>query len=200
MFHVKHSAETQARLAAFEALVARWNPKINLVSPASLTEIRRRHTDDSAQLFEFAAPQQGHWVDLGSGGGFPALIVAILAQEQAPQLRLTCIESDRRKAAFLAIAARELRPPVNVLARRIEDAPPQAADFVSARALAPLGRLIPLALRHLAPDGIALFPKGARHAIEVAEARRHWRFALEEAPSRTEDGARLLKLRNIERV
>ena len=204
MFHVKQnhhvSRETIERLDAFEALVRKWTPVVNLVSKASLPELRLRHIADSEQLFDFAGLHSGHWVDLGSGGGFPGLVIAILAKELAPELRVTCIESDLRKSAFLAAAARELDLSVTVLPQRIETAVPQQAQVVSARALAPLPELLEMAERHLAPGGIAIFPKGARHATEVAEARKGWRFDLTEAPSLTDPDARLLKFEGLARA
>lgn len=200
MFHVKHAPATLERFAAFEALLTKWNPRVNLISRDSLAQMHERHTLDSAQLFEFAGLKSGHWLDLGSGGGFPGIIIAIVALEAAPHLRVTCVESDRRKATFLATAARELQLPVTVRAKRIEDLSRQEAQIVSARALAPLTQLIPLARPHIAEGGAAVFPKGARHAIEIEEARRKWRFKLESAPSCTAADACLLKLRDIERV
>lgn len=204
MFHVKQdggdggvSRETSERLAALEALVRKWNPAVNLVSKASLTDLRRRHIADSAQLFDFARVSAGHWADLGTGGGFPGLVIAILAQEFAADLRVTCIESDLRKAAFLSTVVRELSLPTTILSQRIENVAPLAAQVVSARALAPLVDLLPLAARHLAPDGIAIFPKGVRHAMEVAEARKTWTFDLTEEPSRTDPDARLLRIEGL---
>lgn len=194
------SRETADRLDAFEALVRKWSPRINLVSRSALDQLQQRHIADSAQLFDLARIADGRWADLGSGGGFPGIVVAILAAEQAPALEVVCIESDGRKAAFLMTAARELGlERVRVLAQRIEAAPPQGAQVVSARALAPLKSLLPLAVRHLAPGGYALFPKGAGHAKEVAEARADWRFDLTEHPSRTDPDARILKLEAIRR-
>lgn len=193
------SRETAARLDAFEALVRKWNPAINLVSKASLAELRQRHIADSEQLFELAGVAAGHWVDLGTGGGFPGMVVAIRAAGEAPGLRVTCIESDGRKAAFLMTAARELGLAVTVLAERIEAAEPQAAEVVSARALAPLTALLPLAARHLKQGGFAIFPKGAQHAKEVVQARADWRFDLTDWPSRTDPEARILKLGAITR-
>lgn len=194
------SRETADRLDAFEALVRKWSPRINLVSRSALDQLQQRHIADSAQLFDLARIADSRWADLGSGGGFPGIVVAILAAEQAPALEVVCIESDGRKAAFLMTAARELGlERVRVLAQRIEAAPPQGAQVVSARALAPLKSLLPLAVRHLAPGGHALFPKGAGHAKEVAEARADWRFDLTEHPSRTDPDARILKLEAIRR-
>jgi 16S rRNA (guanine527-N7)-methyltransferase len=196
---VNVSRETSERLAAFEALVRKWNPAINLVSKASLADLRQRHVVDSMQLFDLAGVSEGHWLDVGTGGGFPGLVVAILAAEAAPGLRVTCIESDGRKAAFLATAVREFGLSAVILAERVEVVPSQEADVVSARALAPLSDLLELTQRHLKPGGIGIFPKGARHAMEVAEARARWRFDLTEWPSRTDPDARILKLGAIER-
>lgn len=193
------SGASEDRLVAFESLVRKWNPAVNLVSKSSLADLRHRHIADSIQLLAFSEVTGGHWVDLGTGGGFPGLVIAILAAE-IPGLRVTCIESDGRKAAFLTAAVRELGVDATVLAQRIEDAAPQQGDVVSARALAPLDLLLPLALRHLKPGGMAIFPKGARYATEVAAARGAWRFDLTEAPSLTDPGARLLKLEGLARA
>lgn len=191
------SRETEERLAAFAALVARWTPRINLVSPATIPELATRHIADSAQLFPLAGPNWRHWADLGSGGGFPGIVIAILARDTRPDARITLVESDRRKSAFLQTAARELGLPVTVHAARAETLPPLGADILSARALAPLSQLLPLALRHLAPGGRALFPKGRRAAEEVDEARRTWSFQLRTHPSQTDPQARILDIEGL---
>ncbi|MCA8930663.1 MAG: 16S rRNA (guanine(527)-N(7))-methyltransferase RsmG, partial [Alphaproteobacteria bacterium] len=154
------SRETLARLAAFAALLEKWNPAINLISAGTVAQIWTRHFLDSAQVFDLADAKSGLWADLGSGGGFPGLVAAILALEERPGLSFTLVESDRRKAAFLSTAARELGLPVRVMAERIEALPPLGADILTARALAPLPVLLGYAERHLQPGGRALFPKG----------------------------------------
>lgn len=179
------SRETSERLELYAELLQRWNPRINLVSRASLPQLWSRHFLDSAQLFALRPARARTWADLGSGGGFPGLVVAALAAEAAPELRVTLVESDARKAAFLATAARELGLAVTVHADRIETLPPLGAEVLSARALAPLDPLLGYAARHLGPDGRALLPKGAGHAEEIAEARRRWRFDLRIHPSRS---------------
>lgn len=194
------SRETRARLETYADLLRKWSPRINLVSRATLSQLWERHFADSAQLFELAGVSRGRWVDLGSGGGFPGAVVAILAAEVAPELSVTLIESDGRKAAFLRSVSRETGVPFTTLDQRIEEAPPQAADVLSARALAPLTVLLGHAQRHLAPDGIALFPKGARHETELAEARRDWRFAVEQLPSRTEPAAAIYRIGRVARA
>lgn len=179
------SRETSERLEQYAALLKRWNPRINLVSSASLAQLWSRHFLDSAQIFALAPAGARRWADLGSGGGFPGLVVAILAADAAPDLRVTLVDSDGRKAAFLATVARELGLQVDVRSERIESLPPLAADVLSARALAPLSSLLGHVVRHLAAGGTALFLKGAGHAEEIAEARRSWRFELKIRPSKS---------------
>jgi 16S rRNA (guanine527-N7)-methyltransferase len=185
------------RLEALEALVRRWTGAINLVSSATVPDLWTRHIADSAQLWPLAPPGAAAWADLGSGGGFPGLVIACLAAE-AGAPRVTLIESDQRKCAFLRTAARELALPVSVLAVRVEAAPPQGAPIVSARALAPLASLLPLVARHLSPGGTALLPKGRDWEAEVTAAQATgWRFACEALPSRTDPSGRVLRVADI---
>ncbi|EYD74151.1 rRNA small subunit methyltransferase, glucose inhibited division protein GidB [Rubellimicrobium mesophilum DSM 19309] len=191
------SKATLDLLEAFEALARRWTEKINLVAPSTVPDLWTRHIADSAQLWPLAPQATKTWADLGSGGGFPGLVVAILAAEAgAPQV--TLIESDQRKCAFLRTALRELGIKATILDQRAEAAPPQQADVVSARALAPLPTLLPLVARHLAPGGTALLPKGRDHATELDAARAAgWTFTAEALPSRTDPSARILRLRDL---
>lgn len=193
------SRETLKTLADFEGLVRRWNPAVNLVSTASLVHMRERHTADSAQLMSLCPDGATRWADLGAGGGFPGLIIAILSRDERPSLRVTLVESDARKATFLRQAASELGVEVDVVTNRIESLPPLMADVISARALAPLAALLDYAHRHLRRDGVAIFPKGERHAAELAEAQIRWRFSVKQYPSVTDPNAAILVIRNIER-
>jgi len=194
------SRETEEGLEALAGLVARWTPRINLVSRASLGEIWRRHILDSAQVFFAATAPRGVWADLGSGGGFPGLVVATLARQLAPELRVTLVESDLRKAAFLVTAARELQLPAVVMTERAELMPPIGAGTLSARALAPLPELLALAARHLAADGLAIFPKGASWQSEVDQARKKWSFDLDPIPSITGQGGAVLVIKGLSRA
>lgn len=194
------SRETSDRLAAYAALVRKWNPAINLVSRNSLDALEERHIRDSAQIFTLAPQGVGHWIDLGSGGGFPGLVVAILGAEFEPGMKVTLVESDMRKAAFLATVARELGLSAIVIPDRIEKVPAAGADALSARALAPLTALLGFAERHLATGGTALFPKGATHEAEIAEARATWSFDVETLASVTDPAAAVLRVRGISRV
>lgn len=194
------SRETTDRLECYESLIRKWNPTINLVSSASLDVLWSRHFADSAQLFEFARPGAARWADLGSGGGFPGLVVAILAADEDPGLAVTLVDSDQRKAAFLASAARTLGLAVEVRAERIESVPPLGADVLSARALAPLVTLLGHAARHLAPRGVALFQKGATAEAELAQALEHWRFTYQKVVSKTDANGVILIIGGISRV
>lgn len=194
------SRETISRLDAYEALLRKWNPAINLVSPATLAGVWERHFLDSAQLFSIGALAHGRWVDLGSGGGFPGLVVAILALEKCPELEVLLVESDKRKSAFLSTVARELSLNVTVLAERIEAIPALRANVVSARALAPLDKLLGFANRHLSPDGLAIFPKGAGWRQELATAQESWSFKYQMSPSETESEAAILTITEVSRA
>ena len=186
---------TEAALRAYVAALSRWQGAINLVAPDTLLDAWVRHVLDSAQLLPLAPPGARHWADLGTGGGPPGLVIAILARGTG--LRLTLVESDRRKAAFLRAQIAEHGLNATVLTDRAETAAPLGADVVSARALAPLDRLLPMVARHLAPGGVALLPKGRRWATEMAEARRAWSFDLTDHPSAIDPEARILRLSQI---
>ena len=182
------SRETQERLTAYVALLTKWNAKINLVGPATLPDVWRRHILDSAQIHPQIAAA-GTLVDLGSGAGLPGLILAILG---GPQVHL--IEADARKCAFLHEAARVTGAVVTVHNRRIEAAPAIAADVVTARALAPLAQLLDHAVRFLTPAGKCVFLKGARQADELTEARKTWHMSVTERPSLSDPSGVILEV------
>lgn len=190
------SRETADLLAEYARLVRKWTPRINLIAPGSVADLEQRHIADSLQLFTLANPERQSWCDLGSGGGFPGLVVAIAAQGR--QVPVTLIESDRRKSAFLQTVIRELGlRDTRVLVQRIETAPAQKAAMVSARALAPLPRLMSYVHQHLAPGGAAWLMKGARWQQEIHDARQSWRFEVEPQPSSTDPEATILHVTKI---
>jgi len=191
------SRETIQNLEDFAVLVTKWTPKINLIAKGSVPDIWDRHIIDSVQLYRFAPKVYEKWADLGSGGGFPGIILAILAKEKQPNAHFTLIESDQRKSTFLRTAARELRLSITVIPERIEQTAPLGADVVSARALAPLPSLLPLVGRHMRDGGICLLHKGKQAAQEVADAKNDWSFDLEDHASMTDPEARLLIIQRI---
>lgn len=194
------SRETLARLELFQELLKKWSRSINLVSAASLETVWQRHILDSAQVWAARQFEAGLWVDLGSGGGFPGAVVALLAADTAPELRVACVESDQRKAAFLRTVSRETGVRFDVIDARIEAVDPLGAQVVSARALAPLTRLLGYAVRHLAPGGQALFLKGEQHDNERLEAEKNWRFTWHAIRSETDPQAVLFSIGDIVRV
>nr|WP_251134461.1 16S rRNA (guanine(527)-N(7))-methyltransferase RsmG [Falsiruegeria litorea] len=191
------SRETFEKLEAFDALLKKWNPKINLVSRKSLADVWVRHISDSLQVYS-CLNASGHWVDLGSGGGFPGVIVAIVASVENPGLNVTLVESDQRKSAFLRTVLRETVSVGMVITDRIENIEPLDADILSARALSDLPRLLEFSQRHLKSTGIALFPKGATWKKEVEEAKQEWNFDFEAVKSVTEPSAVVLKIKGVE--
>nr|WP_171021662.1 16S rRNA (guanine(527)-N(7))-methyltransferase RsmG [Zongyanglinia marina] len=193
------SRETMKRLVVFSEVIRKWNPKINLVSKNSLELLWTRHIIDSIQVYR-SAPSAKTWVDIGSGGGFPGLIVALLAADEAPDLAVTLIESDQRKSVFLRTAARECGVKVKVISDRIEKVEPQHANIVSARALADLNVLLGYVHRHLGTNGTVLLPKGVTWKKEVEDACQNWHFEAEPISSLTEPDAVILKLQGVARV
>lgn len=194
------SPEAVDKLTKFVDLVSKWNTSINMVAQSTLGTIWNRHVLDSAQVLQCARTEDRIWMDMGSGGGFPGIVVAVLAEDLFPDLRVTLVESDKRKATFLKEASRQLSLRVDIKAQRVEDLLPMAADVVSARALAPLTRLCELASMHLSPSGRCAFLKGARAEQELAEARKTWRFDLESHKSATDDQALVLFMKGLQRV
>ncbi|TNJ45529.1 16S rRNA (guanine(527)-N(7))-methyltransferase RsmG [Phaeobacter sp. B1627] len=193
------SRETMEKLDIFVENLRKWNPRINLVSKRSMEDLWTRHVLDSVQVYH-AAPSTDTWMDIGSGGGFPGLICAILAADTAKATHVTLVESDQRKCAFLRAAARECEVSVTVKSERVEALEPAGAGVLSARALADLAHLFTFAERHLAVGGTSMFPKGVTWKKEVDRARQQWRFDYEAIKSLTEPEAVILKIKGLERA
>lgn len=196
------SRETFARLEAIAGLLEKWQRTINLVAPATLAEMWSRHIGDSLQLINHVGEKPLRWVDLGSGGGFPGLVVAAVLAER-PGAEMHLVESDTRKAAFLREAARHAGLPVHVHAARIEQVAAQLApgtDVVSARALAPLPKLLDLAAPILAAGAIGLFPKGRDAERELTDALGSWTLDFEFHPSVSDAHGRILLVKSAQRT
>ena len=185
-------ANRDARLEHFVQVLLRWNGTLNLIAPRDAPVVRQRHVADSLQLVPLIPPGTQRAIDLGSGGGFPGLVLAI-----ATGLAFDLIESDRRKAAFLRSAILETGANATVHACRIEDADVPAATLITARALAPLPRLLPLAAPLLAAGGTCLFLKGARADREIADARAAWRMRIDSIPSQTDQAGCVLRITEL---
>jgi 16S rRNA (guanine527-N7)-methyltransferase len=194
------SRETIAKLEAYADLLKRWQKTINLVAPSTLPHIWHRHFADSAQLWGLRPPQARNWLDLGSGAGFPGLVLAILASETGGS-RHWLVESDNRKAAFLREVARSVGVSVDILCARIENAENAskvgAVDCVTARALAPMPLLLEYASPYFASHTMGLFLKGFAVTSELEDAGRTWEFETELIPSLTESEARIVLLKAL---
>lgn len=193
------SRETEDRLVAIVALLEKWQRTINLVAPNSLPHVWTRHVADSLQLLPLAG-NVSRWVDIGSGGGFPGLPVAAALAEYT-EADITLVESDSRKAAFLREAARIAELPVTVLPARIEQVSDKIAagvEIISARALAPLPRLLDLAHPFLAQGAKGLFLKGQDVDNELTQASKSWRIEASVEQSLTDPGGRILVVTKAE--
>jgi 16S rRNA (guanine527-N7)-methyltransferase len=186
------SRETLARLEAYAGLLAEWSAHINLVGATTLDDPWRRHFLDSAQLLQFIPAGTRSLIDLGSGAGFPGLVLAISGVSG-----VELVEADARKCAFLREAARITAAPVILHNMRIETVPPHVVDVVTARGCAPLDRLLVLAQPFIGPDTVCLFPKGERVEHELATARQAWTMDLTRHPSRSNPRGVILCLRRI---
>jgi 16S rRNA (guanine527-N7)-methyltransferase len=186
------SRETLERLTVFLDLLCRWQPAINLVGSATLADPWRRHVLDSAQLAAHVPAEAADLVDLGSGAGFPGMVLALLGVRG-----VHLIEGDRRKAQFLREVARTTDAPATIHAVRIEQMPGWPAAVVTARALAPLPRLLELADRFLVSDSVGLFLKGKSVERELTDARANWHMVSEMFPSLSGPTGMVLKLRGI---
>lgn len=187
------SRETMQRLDTHVTLLGKWNTRINLVSKESIADVWHRHVADSAQIWQLAMQKPGLWLDMGSGAGFPGLVVAAFGVD-TPGFQMALVESDARKASFLSTVIREARLPVEVHVERTEALPPQSASVVMARALAPLDALLGMAKRHRDSNGTALFPKGRTVHKEIEDASRTWRFTHTLHPSVTDPEARIVEI------
>jgi 16S rRNA (guanine527-N7)-methyltransferase len=193
------SRETEARLDRFVALLLNWQRRINLIAPSTEAKLWTRHVADSLQLLALV-PDARRWVDLGSGGGFPGLVIACaLAETKGAQVHL--VESNAKKAAFLREAARVTGVPAVIHATRIEDFvdnAPEGIEVVTARALAPLVDLLGSAYPLIQRGAWGLFSKGQAAASELTEAGKHWKIRASLEVSRTEPLARIIFLRGLE--
>jgi len=188
------SRETAERLEVFAAILEKWNARINLVSPRDMPHLRERHIEDSLRLVPFIE-RGARVIDLGSGGGFPALMIGIACDAE-----MVMVESDQRKCAFLREAARACGVKAQVIPRRIEQAEIAPAAYVTARALASLSQLLEWSAPFLLPEGKALFLKGKNLPDELTEAERCWHMQHRILDNRATSGGAIIEISDIRRV
>lgn len=190
--------ETEARLKTLVAMLTKWQRAQNLVSPSTLKDAWKRHVVDSAQLLRHVPAAAETLLDIGSGAGFPGLVLALLLEDRG--VAVTLVEANGRKTAFLRAVAREVSIDADIIQARIEDyRPTRAPDVITARAVAPLTRLCDWIEPLWSSDTLAILPKGADWQKEVEDARETWHFKLATRPSVTADGATILLMRDLEK-
>ena len=187
------SRETLARLKAFADLLLDWNALHNLVARSTLPDLWRRHIWDSAQLASLIPAGTRTLADLGSGAGFPGLVLAAMR----PEIAVTLHESIGKKCAFLGAAAERMSLAVSVQNSRIEALPPTPHDVVTARALAPLPLLLSYARPLMGPNSVCLFLKGQNLGSELTEAHKYWKMETSQVPSKTDPSGAILVVRKL---
>jgi 16S rRNA (guanine527-N7)-methyltransferase len=188
------SRETLERLRAFESLLRQWQKTINLVGVRTLDDVWRRHFLDSGQLCRLM-PEAKTVVDIGSGAGFPGLVVAIISGTPA-----TLVEADNRKAAFLREASRVTATDTEVIVGRAESVPATRADTVTIRAVAPVTKLLSLAEPWIAPGGQCYFLKGSTVADELTDASQLWDINYALVPSLSDPTGAIVQIKEFRRV
>lgn len=194
--YVDVSRETLDRLEIIVGELDAWRTKINLIGPSEFDQVWRRHVLDSLQLAAHIPPA-GHTIDLGSGSGFPGLVLAANFAHQ--DASITMVESVGKKCAFLRAAVEAAKLPAKVIQGRVEAINPEQADCVTARAFAPLPKLLAYAEPWLTNGAYGVIPKGRRWQEELTDALESWRFSYEAIPSVSGDGA-ILRISEVSRV
>jgi 16S rRNA (guanine527-N7)-methyltransferase len=187
------SRETLARLKAYADILADWNARHNLVAKSTLPDLWRRHFWDSAQLAALIPDTACTLADLGSGAGFPGLVLAAMR----PRLAVTLHEATAKKCAFLRVAAERMGVLVAVENVRLEDLPPRSFDVVTARALAPLSKLLGYAQNFVGPNSVCLFLKGQNVGVELTQAHKCWKMEASQAPSQTDPSGAIVVVREL---
>ena len=186
------SRETFDRLKAYELSLYEWQKKFNLVSNSSLENCWNRHFEDSAQLYKYIPNTARSLVDFGSGAGFPGMVLAIIAMEKTPYLKVNLIESIKKKTLYLNEVKRITGANVNIINDRIENLTALKSDVITSRAMASLDELLQYASHFAKKETLCIFPKGKKYAEEISEANKHWRFDCEVHDSITSDEGKIL--------
>lgn len=183
------SRGTLADLKAYEASLQEWQQKFNLVSNNTLENAWERHFLDSVQLFDLIPSNSKILYDLGSGAGFPGMVLAIMAKEKTPYLKVSLIESTSKKTLYLKHVAELTKTDVEIINDRIENIKPQPVDVITSRALTALKDLFNYAIRFCDSSTVCIFPKGKKYQEEITDAQKLWKFDYELIPSQqSEEG------------
>ena len=187
------SRETLVRLKAYADLLIDWNARHNLVAKSTLPDLWHRHIWDSAQLAPLLPPGAKTLADLGSGAGFPGLVLAALR----PDIAVTLHEATTKKCAFLQAAADRMGLTISIENARMEELPRKVHDVVTARACAPLPLLLQYAHSFVGPNSVCLFLKGQNVGSELTEATKYWNMEVSQVPSQTDPSAAIVTVRKL---
>lgn len=191
------SRETFERLKAYEDSLHEWQKKFNLVSNASLADAWNRHFLDSVQLFKYIPQNAKTLYDFGSGAGFPGMVLAIMAKEKTPYLKVSLIESVGKKTLYLNEVKKITETNVTIINDRIENINVQKADVITSRALASLKELFGYVYKFCKKETVCIFPKGKKYAEEITEAQKDWKFKILIEPSEQSDEGKILIITDL---
>ena len=191
------SRETLNGFYEYETLLSKWNEKINLVSKNTLVDIWERHFLDSGQIIKHVEASGKRWVDVGSGAGFPGLVVALLLRDRRIDCELVLVEKNPKKGFFLKEVIRKLNLSVEVVNDNIDTLEPLNADILTARAFSELNNLIEIAFRHRKKEGICLFLKGENYRIELDKTLNYWFFDYDIVDSLSSSSGKIIRVKKI---
>lgn len=191
------SRETYDKLKAYEASLHEWQKKFNLVSNSTLENAWERHFLDSVQLFSLLPQNAKVLYDFGSGAGFPGMVLAIMANEKTPYLKVNLVESTGKKTLYLNEVKKLTSTKVTIINKRIEHLRPQIADVITSRALSSLKELLGYSLPFCGPHTVCIFPKGKKYAEEIAEAKAQWNFDCKLVKSEQSDEGMILVITHL---
>lgn len=194
------SRETFDKLKTYEALLKEWQAKFNLVSNSTLENAWERHFLDSAQLFKYIPADAKILYDFGSGAGFPGMVLAIMANEKTPYLKIKLVESIGKKTLYLNEVKTQTCTNVEIMNARIETLKPERADVITSRALASLEELFNYVYKFCSIKTVCIFPKGKKYQEEIDNARLHWKFDCEIKPSEQSDEGRILIITKLSKI
>ncbi len=193
------SCETMELLNVYHDLLVEWQSKFNLVSNSSLQYAWNRHFEDSVQLYEYIPKNAVSLIDFGSGAGFPAMVLAIIAKEKTPYLNFTLVESIKKKTLYLNEVALKTGVSVNIINDRIENIKKQKYDVITSRAMTSLNDLLKYAYPFCHKQTVCIFPKGKNYSSELAEAHKTWKFKCDIKQSKVSDEGKILIVTDIQK-
>ena len=191
------SRETIDSLCEYESMLSKWNSKINLISKSTFADIWNRHFLDSGQIIKHVDASRKRWVDVGSGAGFPGLVVALLLRDRKIDCELILVEKSTKKVFFLNEVIRKLDLKVKVINDDIETIDPLRADILTARAFSELNNLIQIAHIHGRDSGICLFLKGENYMVELDKTLNYWFFDYDVFDSLSNPSGKIIRVKNI---